>query len=267
LLFLSHTAATPEENLALDEALLDQAEASINERQEDFIACEAGEPLRESTRGIPLLAAHAGEVLRLWEAPAPFVVLGSSSKYQQEANVTACRAAGVPILRRASGGAAIVTGPGCLMYGVVLSYKRRPALRDLDAAHRFMMQTLSRALSIDGLAIEVHGICDLVHQGRKFSGNSLRCKRGHLLYHGTLLYDYDLPLIARYLGTPARMPEYRAGRTHESFVTNVPLPREKIAAALRAAFAADAELPLLPTELTQKLVQEKYALASWTERF
>lgn len=255
MLFLSHTAATPEENLALDEALLDLAEMSTAAR-------EAGidDPA-------PWLAAHNGEVLRLWEAPAPFVVLGSSSKYQQEANVAACRADDVPILRRASGGAAIVTGPGCLMYGVVLSYDARPELRDLDKAHRFMMQTLSRALSIDGLAISVHGICDLVHEGRKFSGNSLRCKRGHLLYHGTLLYDYPLANIAQYLGTPARMPEYRAGRAHESFVTNVPLSREKMVAALREAFGAEAELPSLPTELTQKLVTEKYSQESWTERF
>ncbi len=255
MLFLSHTAATPEENLALDEALLDQAEALISARETD-------EPDRT-----PWLAAHDGEVLRLWEAPAPFVVLGSSSKFSQEANVAACRADGVPILRRSSGGAAIVTGPGCLMYGVVLSYHARPELRDLDKAHRFMMQTLSRALSMNGLTISVHGICDLVQNGRKFSGNSLRCKRGHLLYHGTLLYDYDLPLIARYLGTPARMPEYRAGRAHESFVTNLPLSREKIATELREAFGAQTELPILPTELTPNLVQEKYSLASWTERF
>jgi lipoate-protein ligase A len=107
----------------------------------------------------------------------------------------------------------------------------------------------------------------LVHEGRKFSGNALRCKRQHLIYHGTLLYDYPLANIARYLGQPARMPEYRAGRAHESFVTNLPLTREKIATALRTAFEAEIELPVLPTELTQKLVQEKYSLASWTERF
>ncbi len=253
--FLNHTAATPEENLALDEALLDQAEAS-------FTAREAGE-----YDYAPWLAAHDGEVLRLWESTTPFVVLGSSSKYQQEANVAACRADGVPILRRASGGAAIVTGAGCLMYGVVLSYHARPALRDLDQAHRLMMQTLSSALSIDGLTISVHGICDLVHAGRKFSGNALRCKRQHLLYHGTLLYDYPLTNIARYLGQPARMPEYRAGREHETFVTNLPLARERMVTALREAFEADAELPTLPTELTEKLVEEKYSQASWTERF
>src|SRR5262245_11460861 len=113
-----------------------------------YAAREAGEH-----NYAPWLAAHDGEVLRLWESTAPFVVLGSSSKYQQEANADTCRADGVPVLRRASGGAAIVTGAGCLMYAVVLSYHARPALRDLDQAHRFMMQTLSKALSIDGLTI------------------------------------------------------------------------------------------------------------------
>ncbi len=255
MFFLPHTAATPEQNLALDEALLDQAEAS-------FTAREAGE--LDST---PWLAVHDGEVLRLWEARAPFVVLGSSSKYQQEARVAACRDDGVPILRRASGGAAIVTGPGCLMYAAVLSYHARPLLRDLNAAHRFMMQRLSTALSIDGLTIAAQGICDLVHDGRKFSGNALRCKRGHFLYHGTLLYDYALGNIARYLGQPARMPEYRGGRAHESFVTNLPLLSERIVASLRTVFDADNDLPQLPVKRTEQLIAEKYSLASWTERF
>ncbi len=35
---------------------------------------------------------------------------------------------GIPVLRRASGGAAIVIGPGCLMYALVLSYELRPSL-------------------------------------------------------------------------------------------------------------------------------------------
>jgi lipoate-protein ligase A len=255
VLYLSYTAATPEENLAFDEALLDLAEKSFAARESD------------SEDPAPWLAAHDGEVLRLWESSAPFVVLGSSSKYHQEANFAVCRADGVPILRRASGGAAIVTGTGCLMYAVVLSYHARPALRDLDQAHRFMMHTLTRALSIDGLTISVHGICDLVHEGHKFSGNALRCKRQHLLYHGTLLYDYPLAQIARYLGQPARMPEYRAGREHEAFVTNLPLAREKMISALREAFGAESELPQLPTAQVKQLVQEKYSQASWTERF
>ncbi len=112
------TLPTPEENLALDEALLDEAEA----------------------------AAEPHECLRLWEAPRPLVVVGRNSRLADEVNVEACRAAGVPILRRTSGGCAIVAGPGSLMYAVVLSYERRPELKMLDAAHAFVLETIAAAL-------------------------------------------------------------------------------------------------------------------------
>jgi lipoate-protein ligase A len=84
---LDLTLPTPEENLALDEALLDEADA-------------AGRPL---------------ETLRLWEPRQTFVVVGRSSSLEREVRLDRCRERGLPILRRVSGGAAIVAGPGCLM--------------------------------------------------------------------------------------------------------------------------------------------------------
>ncbi len=62
--FLSSTRPTPAENLALDEALLDQA-------IEDQTLAAAGEQTV-----IPAWSSHHGQVLRLWEAESPFVVLG-----------------------------------------------------------------------------------------------------------------------------------------------------------------------------------------------
>ena len=64
-----------------------------------------------------------------------------------EVRLDACRELAIPVLRRASGGAAVVTGPGCLMYALVLSYELRPALRVLSNAHRWVLGTLVRALS------------------------------------------------------------------------------------------------------------------------
>ena len=90
---------SPAANLALDEALLEQAEAG----------------------------AGPSEVLRLWEPTDPCVVVGRSSRVAVEVKQEACRQAGIPVLRRCSGGAAVVTGPGCLMYSVVLSYRDHPA--------------------------------------------------------------------------------------------------------------------------------------------
>ncbi len=205
--FSNQTLPTPEANLALDEELIQQAEV-----------------------------AGPQEFLRLWEPATPFVVVGRNSQIEAEVDLARCEADGVPVLRRTSGGLAIVTGPGCLMYAVVLSYQWRPHLRALDQAHRFVLDALLAALSplVDGLSRQ--GTCDLVWQGRKFSGNSLRCKREHLLYHGTLLYDMNLELISRYLKFPHRVPDYREGRSHADFVTNIPVRVEALRAAVQSGF-------------------------------
>ena len=234
---LDLTLPTPEENLALDEALLESAES---------------------------------EVLRLWESPTPMVVVGRASKMEEEVNVDACRAAGVPILRRHSGGATIVAGPGCLMYAVVLSYQLRPHLRMIDQAHRFVLETLASGLRDFIPQVQSDGISDLtLAGGMKFSGNALRCGRTHLLYHGTLLFDFPLPLIDQLLLEPPRQPDYRQRRSHREFVANLTLPRERLREAVLTAWRAANEgqpldpLEAWPVELTNQLAVERYSSHDW----
>jgi lipoate-protein ligase A len=236
--YLDLTLHAHEENLALDEALLDEAEQSDGPT----------------------------ETLRIWEPGEEMVVVGRSSVVEDEARVETCRRRGVPILRRASGGAAVLVGPGCLMYAVVLSYRRRPELARLDHAHRFVLGALAAALGrlVPGIACQ--GTSDLAIAGRKFSGNSLRCKRRHLLYHGTLLYDFPLGRISEFLKMPSRQPAYRQSRAHDEFVTNLPLEADAIRQTLRSAFSADAPPEAWPQERTAALVVEKYARPSWNLR-
>lgn len=235
--FVDLTLATPEQNLALDEALLDFADTSLG----------------------PV------EFLRLWEAPAPVVVLGRSSRAMAEVHVVRCRQNGVPILRRTSGGATIVTGPGCLMYAVVLSSAVRPQLASLSGAHEVVLDTLVAAF-----APWVPGVCragtsDLAIGDRKFSGNSLRVKRSHVLYHGTLLYDFPLALVGELLRSPPRVPEYRAGRSHGEFIANLPAPVAELRRAMIGAWqASDAtfDVKVLESRIAA-LVAEKYARDDW----
>jgi lipoate-protein ligase A len=235
---LDLTLPTAEANVALDEALLESAEAADSDQ----------------------------EVLRIWEAPAPMVVIGRSSKVAEEVDRAACEALGVPVLRRSSGGASIVAGPGCLMYAVMLSHARRPELARIDEAHRAVLEPLAAALVRQLPGVMKAGTSDLVFAGRKFSGNSLRCKRQHVLYHGTLLYDFPLDLIGRLLKTPPRQPDYRQGRAHGEFVDNLPLSSAQMRAALLEAFPTTGLLVEWPQALTEQLVREKYALAAWNAR-
>jgi lipoate-protein ligase A len=232
---LDLTLATPAENLALDDALLEAAEH----------------------------AGNAPEVLRLWESPQPAVVVGRSSQLAVEVDLDACRRSGVPVLRRCSGGAAVVVGPGCLMYALVLSLEQRPHLRFVTEAHRTVLGRLVETLRPLVPGVRCLGTSDLAVGDRKFSGNSLRCKRTHLLYHGTLLYDFPVELIARCLRSPPRQPDYRQGRSHEAFVANVPVPAAALRRTLVAGFAADEPLTDWPVQRTAQLVGERYARADW----
>ena len=75
-------------------------------------------------------------------------------------------------------------------------------------------------------------------RGRKVSGNAQRRGRRALIHHGTLLYDFDPGLAARYLKEPARQPAYRAARRHAEFIGNLPLSAETIRARLETAWRA-----------------------------
>lgn len=187
------------------------------------------------------------EYLRLWESPTPLVVVGRSSKLEVEVNQAACNELGVPIFRRASGGAAIVAGPGCLMYAVVLDLERRPELAMVDRAHAWVLGQTVEALRPLVPNASCAGTSDLVLVdeqsadstcgaanlfARKFSGNSIRLKRARLLYHGTLLYDLDLSLIPRLLRIPPRQPAYRNSRAHDQFVTNLPIDGDTLRATI-----------------------------------
>ncbi|HAY81187.1 MAG TPA: lipoate--protein ligase family protein [Planctomycetaceae bacterium] len=235
---LDLTLDSPAENLALDEALLEQAEADGPQ-----------------------------EVLRLWEPESPLVVMGRSSKVATEVEQERCAAQSIPYLRRCSGGAAIVTGPGCLMYAVVLSYELRPALRVLDQAHHFVLTQMATALRALDLPVEQKGTSDLVIGETKFSGNSLRCKRNHLLYHGTLLYDFPLELIGECLGTPPRQPEYRRGRTHDRFVANLQTTGVALRNALIAQWQATVPLEDWPKDLTAEFAEQRYRQDAWNLRW
>ena len=206
-----------------------------------------------------------GEALRLWEWPHLGVVLGAGGQIAVDVNEAECQADDVPLARRASGGGTVLLGSSCQLYSLVLRYDRRPELRDVTASYRWIMgqmKTILRAIHPD---IEVAGISDLCILGRKFSGNAQQRKRHYLLHHGTLLYNFDLPAISRYLRMPEKQPEYRQGRSHLEFVGNLPTTADTLKELLAGGWSASGELPL-PMLRMEELLQQKYLLDSWVRR-
>jgi lipoate-protein ligase A len=182
-------------------------------------------------------ATGVGETLRVWENPQTAVIVGSLGSIGRDIHEDACLADGVPIIRRVSGGGAVVVARGCLNYSLVLSLEARPELRHVPQSYRVILGQIVDALKVPGLTIQ--GLGDLAIEGRKVSGSAQRRGRRALLHHGTFLYAFDIHSLERYLTEPARQPAYRAGRRHAAFVTNVPLQPDAIKAALIHAWDTD----------------------------
>src|SRR5436190_898154 len=157
------TLPTPEENLACDEALLD--------------LCEDG---------------HGGEALRFWEPAQYFVVLGYSNKAATEVNLPFCQTNNIPVLRRCTGGGAVLQGPGVLNYSLILRGDHSGPHHSITATNEFIIKRHQTAMAeLLRKPVEAQGLTDLAIAGVKFCGNSQRRKKKFLLFHGSFLLHLD----------------------------------------------------------------------------
>lgn len=236
--FLSTTFDTPEENLACDEALL---HLCTQERDE--------------------------EILRFWESPRHFVVLGYANRTKADVNLTACEHANIPVLRRCTGGGAVLQGPGCLNYGLILHRTTTGPLQTIAGTNAFVLNKHTRVLTaLLGSELEFLGTSDLALAGRKFSGNAQRRKGNWILYHGTFLIGFDIRLIGELLPLPSKQPDYRRGRSHTEFLTNLKTSSVKVKEALQNAWHVKDAVQLQLQEEIDRLVRTQYARQEWIHR-
>ncbi len=208
--YLDLTMSTPGENLALDEVLLNRCE----EDQE--------------------------AILRFWNPVEHFVVVGRGNVVEREVDVSMCRSSRVSILRRCSGGGAVVLGKGCLAYTVVLPLDSDSRLASVTGANQWILDQIVEGMKLAGFPTACRkGDSDLVVNETKVAGSAQRRVRRSVLIHGTILLDMNLKLIAKYLRHPSREPDYRQRRPHDEFLANLDISLEKMKTILLESFQAD----------------------------
>jgi lipoate---protein ligase len=213
-------------------------------------------------------AAEGGESLRFWSVPEPALIVGVGGRVADEVDLDACRADGVPVLRRCSGGGTVLVGPGCLCYELILSTDARPELQNVRASYAVLIGALTAALTdVVGEAVRHEGLSDLAWRGCKVGGSAQKRTRGYLLHHGTLLHNMDAALLRRYLRTPPNPPAWRADRTHADFIADLPLTEDALRSAVAAAFNAPvASEPAPPPHALADLLRDRYGNDAWTFR-
>lgn len=119
------------------------------------------------------------------------VIIGKNQLLETEVNEAFLKENQIPVFRRLSGGGAVYSDEGCIKYSFLS--KRF----DKDTIFN---QSLTQIKSVfDALKIPVvlSGRNDILHEGKKFSGNAYFHNQYGSCLHGTILYDTDFETLVK----------------------------------------------------------------------
>ena len=191
------------------------------------------------------LLADGEPVVRIYGWRPACVSLGRAQT-EAEVDLDAARAWGMDVVRRATGGGAILHNEEEVTYAIVLPLPVLP--RDIAGSFGVMGAGVVEALRALGLPAEVESVPDntretlcyvrkqgtnVMVRGRKISGGAQRRTDRAVLQHGTVIVKRDEERMSRLFGAPVHQIRERVTSLEEE---GVPVSREKLVEALVDGF-------------------------------
>jgi lipoate-protein ligase A len=130
------------------------------------------------------------DTLHFYIRDRPTVSIGYNRQVAESVDLAAVDSLGVSIVRRLSGGSAVYTDQGQLIFSLALSGSVLPS--DIEESYALVCSGIVRGLSSIGIEASYKPINDVLVDGCKISGSAQLRRGGFVLHHGTLLVDTDL---------------------------------------------------------------------------
>jgi len=264
--YLPYEIHTGAENMAIDEALL-------------LTMSQTPEPQ---------------PVLRFYGWSPATLSLGYAQSYHKEVNEEACLAEGIDIIRRPTGGRAVLHQHE-LTYSVIAPEHDPHVSGTVTQSYLRISQALLTGLKAVGVPAEMvacgglnkasSSACfdapswyELVVDGHKLVGSAQVRKEGILLQHGSILLHFDPDLLFRLLKFPSEeirqrlLTGFMAKACALDEVWTQPIEREALEGELCSGFCDIMGIELVRSLLTEQekdLVQEvlpKYRSEAWTKK-
>lgn len=162
------------------------------------------------------LLAQARPAIRLYGWKPACASLGRAQT-EADVDLDAARAWGIDVVRRGTGGGAILHNEEEVTYGVVLPLDHPGLPRDITGTFAFISRGIVDALRSLGIDAEIESVPDntretlcyvrkqgtnVVVAGRKISGGAQRRTDRAVLQHGTIIVRRDEERCARLFRTP-----------------------------------------------------------------
>ncbi|OED38371.1 hypothetical protein AB834_00945 [PVC group bacterium (ex Bugula neritina AB1)] len=222
--------------------------------------------LKTISSGIPYI--------RIWEQPALAIYIGISQRWKKEVYQERCLKDRVPIIRRFSGGGAVIQHKGNINYTLTLPIGFFEACRNISKSYLFILNFLNDIFRPLGLSLDLFGYSDFCLNGYKVSGNSQARRKQVVLCHGTLLTVPHISLITHYLREPKVQPAYRKKKSHANFVSDLKsegytLDFQTFSHLIKESSYIEKNISLTDEDhaLSDKYVQDKYSQNTWNFKF
>lgn len=222
-----------------------------------------------------LAAGRLGPLLRLWEWAEPAIVLGSHQSVANEVDAGQAARRGFQILRRMSGGGAMIVEPGRTVTWSLYAPAESVAGLSFAASYGQLDRWAVSALRSLGVPAEHRPLNDIATPRGKLAGSAQARRRGTVLHHTALAYDMEPALVRRVLRIGRPRVSARGLRSAEKDVSPLrwftDLSQAEVVERLGAAFALDhgakrVSLRAEDVRAAVELAARKYGLREWTHR-
>jgi lipoate-protein ligase A len=161
----------------------------------------------------------SGQTVFMFWQTEKCVIIGRNQIAAAEIDLGAADSLGINIVRRSSGGGAVFSDLGNIMYTLVTPFNESDDPKKIER-EQFALP-MARALNKMGVPAAVEGRNDITAGGKKFSGLAQYAIKNRLCTHGSMLYDADLEALARVLKPDPGKINSKALKSVRSRVTNL----------------------------------------------
>ena len=227
------------------------------------------------------IEGKAPNALRFYGWHPSAVSIGRFQDITKEVNLENCKAYGVDVVRRISGGGAVYHDTEDeITYSVVMRRENNEAA-DVVKAYNHICYGLIEASRKLGINAEYYRrgsrqCPNITVRGRKISGSAQANRKGVILQHGTFLLRIDVDKMFSFLGTPSEKVRAKvvaiARRRLTSIVDELgdEVSKKRICEILVRGFEKALDVDVVEGSLTnheldiaKKLEKEKFATRKW----
>lgn len=208
-------------------------------------------------------------ILRIYGWRPAAVSIGYFQSIQEEIDLEKCSRMGVDVIRR-------LTGGGAVLHEMELTYsfitKQYP--QNIMESYRWICEAVVTSMNRLGFDASFVPLNDIVVNGKKVSGSAQTRRKGVLLQHGTLLLGADVDKMFCVLKVPSEKVKDKIIKDVKERVTSLSgITFEEMASSLKTSFATKFDAKLLADTMSRKeikraiwLAERKYSTKEWNFR-